>query len=142
MKITFHTAFKIIMASIALIACMTAVWIPFVGILAIYATIITAGYLVVLGIPAFLILRAMGKLNGLNLALTGFLCGGIPWTILSLRSAYPQASSIEVMRILMFYGAIGLISAMVFGGVWNLLSVKQDRFPWLPGTSLSQEAAD
>ena len=142
MKFAFHTTFKLIMASIVLITCMTAVWMPFVGILAIYATLITAGYLVVLGIPVFLILRALGKLNGLSLASAGFLCGGMPLTILSLRAAYPQSSSIEVMRVLVFYGAIGLVSALIFGTIWNLLSVEQDRFPWLPRVRQSQEAAD
>jgi hypothetical protein len=109
---------------------MTAVWTPVLGTLSIYVSITTAIYVVILGIPTFLVLRAKGKLNLWNLAATGFLCSTIPMLAFALNSAGQNASPLIGIITLGFWGGLGLISAVVFGGTWNLLSAKQDRFPW------------
>ena len=141
MKVTFHTGFKVIMASIAVIAGMTAVWVPLIGGWAVYAAVITTAFVAILGIPVFLLLRAKGWLNGKSLMLAGFIGGGMPFVFLSMSADRPLVLLLRVATALGLYGGLGLVSAVVFGAVWNLLSQKPDRFPWFTRAKQPQEAA-
>ena len=136
MEIRMNTAPKLILATIAVVAGMTAAWVPFVGPLAIYTAFLTLGYVVMLGLPVFLILRDRKKLHGQSLAIAGALSGWGPIAILSLTKITSDSSFIVGAIWLAFFGGLGLVSSLVFGAVWNLLSAKEDRFPWWPARAV------
>jgi hypothetical protein len=140
MSIVMHTTAKIILAAIAVIAGATSV-LFFLGgyAVAIYACVITAAHVVILGIPVFLLLRWSGNLTGLSLAATGFICGCVPVGIWYFTSAYRErgAPLFRELGSLVWIGLIGLLCATVFWFVWNLLSVKQDRYPWISKPKVS-----
>ena len=143
MKVTFHTGFKLTMASIVVIAGMTAAWIPLLGGWAIYAGVLTTGYVVSLGIPSFLLLRWVDRLTGANLAIAGFLCASVPTGI--YRFTHPvfgeRPAYLAALMGLMVFGLLGALCATMFWAIWNLLSGKQDRSPWLVRSARAQEAS-
>jgi hypothetical protein len=130
MNYGMHTTPKIILACVLVTAAATAVGIPFLGMWAIFIAMTAFGFLVIIGTPIFLILRAKHMLEGFTVALAGFLGGSIPTVIWVLVRPHYGASPFEGLELALFLGVIGIPCALLYGGIWNLLSAKQDRFPW------------
>ena len=132
MTIKSGVAFKLAVATIVVVISMTVAWTLLLNNVeaALLGGAITLAYVVALGIPVFLILKTKNKLNGVNLAAMGFLCGWLPMAAISLSSAGKANFFWAQAQMLLFFGGLGLVSALAFGVVWNLLSVSQDKFRW------------
>jgi hypothetical protein len=130
MQIKMKTPWKISLACLGVVVSNAAIWALFIGPMAVIIIPFTTGYVVVVGAPIFMTLRHLGKLNGLNLFITGLLCGTAPVVISNLFSDGLTPEFSDLAKMLGFFGGLGLISAIVFGGIWNLLSREQDRFSW------------
>ena len=83
---------------------------------ALIAWSISAAHMIVLGIPAFLLLRRMRMANHWSLALAGFVLGFAPIALMSL--ADPSMGGSSNFFSFLVFGILGAFSALVFWFVW------------------------
>ena len=80
------------------------------GLIFVYAFLVAAAHLVVLGIPAVWALKKLNALRLGTIASAGFLVGGLPAALLNLRMGA-------------WAGLFGLLGALAFWAVWRRSAV-------------------
>jgi hypothetical protein len=113
------------------------------GFVVVATIVVSAAFVLVLGIPAFLLLRRKRRDGWLSLSLTGFLVGALPFALLSWPKEMPGYTSggnwhgryVEFYHLgapteygwhsyvesVAVFGIHGLIGALTFFAVWRRL---------------------
>lgn len=132
MKYGMHTTPKLILACVLVPVAAGAMSIPLLRIFAIFVVFFAFVFLVFIGTPVFLMLRSRHRLSGSSLALAGLLSGLIPTAIWILVTLPNVGAAPGGITLTICFGLAGIPCALLYGAVWNLLSAKEDRFPWRP----------
>lgn len=126
------TGTKLLVSALLTTLIFSLIYAIFDPRFAIFAAIVVAGHVLLLGIPAFMLLHRLRCLSGLTLAMAGFIEGSVPSGIFRF-TYHTSGQDLHVLAAfvgLVIFGMFGLVSALGFGVAWNLLSAKGDRFRW------------
>ncbi|MQX54674.1 hypothetical protein [Alcanivorax sediminis] len=69
-----------------------------------------------LGLPGYMILKALGRLNRLSVYVGSFIVGAIPMSVMFTVEAWGRNKADEVVLMLLIFGGMGLIGGIVFWG--------------------------
>tara|TARA_R100001039_G_C1768174_1_gene61368 strand:- start:82 stop:507 length:426 start_codon:yes stop_codon:yes gene_type:complete len=80
----------------------------------VVSLIYAALHVVVIGIPGYIGLKAIGKLNRITVYVGGFIAGATPITVFSLIEARAASGEDGVIEALIFFGVLGFIGGVAF----------------------------
>ncbi|WP_372012987.1 hypothetical protein [Pseudoxanthomonas sp. 10H] len=122
-------------------------------VFALATVVVAAPHVLLLGVPAFLLLRRRGRLGAVNLAMAGFACGLLPMALVSwpywtappgllvqedwhghvailVRDGAPTlAGVLRHLERMFIFGALGAACALVFWSCWRCLQHRAGSFP-------------